>query len=287
MNDVSSAQRPVEDYLDQWDLKRLGDGRPLYSTNSSDIYLVSRPHDKGRAILKHLSQSGRTDEARGAAMMEWYGDDAAAKMYEYDEGAQLMEYLDGPHLLDHHGIVGDDQSTEIIASIIMRLHGDRKTPPPEGLTPLKDRFRALHNQAQFDRRAVFARAAALAHDLAEDGSPSIPLHGDVHHENIVGTTGHAWKVIDPKGLLGPKEYDHSNVYCNPVGRPDITVSEQRIKNITRRFSDLTGHDETRLLKFGAVHAATSACWSLSDGKLRDANDRIAVAETIFAVLDHH
>lgn len=283
----SSTALNIGKFLDRWHLELDNYGEPLHETRSSWIYLATRRGGQ-QVILKLLKEEVGADEKRGGALMAWYGSDCAAEMYEYDDEAQLMEYLDGPHLLEHHDAIGDDQSAEVIASVVMRLHATDREAPPAGLTPLNERFKALHRRADYDRhmglQSVFVRTSNLAYAIDAVPVDSIPLHGDVHHENIVGTRSRAWKVIDPKGLWGAKEYEISNVYCNPVGRPDLTRSRDRIDTITRRFSDVTGYNGTRILQFAAIHAATSACWSMEQNRAANSAERLDVAEQILALI---
>jgi streptomycin 6-kinase len=41
------------------------------------------------------------------------------------------------------------------------------------------------------------------------------LHGDIHHRNILDFGERRWLAIDPKGLLGDRGFDHSNLFRNP------------------------------------------------------------------------
>lgn len=291
MNAPVIIHRPLDYYLTKWHLALVRKDPLLAETHGSRIYKVIRA-DGSPAILKHLKEGDHVDETLGGAMMAWYGDDCAAAIYCYDDGAQLMEYLDGPQLLDLYDVIGEEEATEIIAGAVMRMHRARDEAPPEGLSTLDQRFDMLYGQAAHDEgeglETIFTRAAALARRLNADRAARIvPLHGDLHHENIRESAAHGWKVIDPKGLIGAVEYEVSNIYCNPPLRPDVTLSEERILGITRGFAAVTGYNEERMLGYGAVHAALSSLWSIDMGEPKDARGRLAVSERIFAVLDYH
>ena len=92
-----------------------------------------------------------------------------------------------------------------------------------------------------------------------------PLHGDLHHGNILSSDGRGWLAIDPKGLLGEPAYDLANVFLNPVGMMEVIQDPSRIDRLADRFARNLGYERRRLLRFAYVHAALSACWTLAEG----------------------
>ncbi|PGS53392.1 aminoglycoside phosphotransferase family protein [Bacillus sp. AFS041924] len=87
------------------------------------------------------------------------------------------------------------------------------------------------------------------------------LHGDLHHYNLLNAGENTWKVIDPKGLVGEREYDLIQFLLNNLEGKDISKTLER--RIERLVNELDLNKE-RLLLWGYSHAVLSTCWSLED-----------------------
>jgi hypothetical protein len=67
----------------------------------------------------------------------------------------------------------------------------------------------------------------LVRELFSEDRPSVLLHGDFHHFNIL-LSERGWLVIDPKGVAGPAEYEVGPLLLNPWGEmPDETEAIRR------------------------------------------------------------
>lgn len=280
----------MHSHIQKWDLH---DADAMPETRTSKLCRVTTGSGE-QAVLKFLKPAGVLDEAGGAAILEYYSGLGAVRIIEYDTEAHLLEYADSHDLLYaiDHGIATDEEAAQIAADIVAQLHTSRiGKKQPEGLIPLRTRFNALYDKAAADRMAgnldsVFVRAAALADHLLETtaGRDVIPLHGDLHHENIVHSTTRGWLAIDPKGLIGDRAYDVSNLFCNPLGRDEIVERQGRIDRLADIFSRSLGYDRVRILGFGAVHCALSATWSLLEDRPAEAAGAVKIAQALLASL---
>ena len=95
-------------------------------------------------------------------------------------------------------------------------------------------------------------------------SAIVPLHGDLHHDNII-SSDRGWLAIDPKGLLGDPAYETANVFINPERADKIASDPKRIAARADILSQRLGYNRKRILGWAAAHAALSACWDLADG----------------------
>jgi streptomycin 6-kinase len=87
------------------------------------------------------------------------------------------------------------------------------------------------------------------------------LHGDLHHYNILNAGENSWKIIDPKGLIGEREYDIIQFLLNNLEGKDIfTTLENRIDLLVKELN----LNKERVLLWGYSHAVLSTCWSLED-----------------------
>jgi len=148
-------------------------------------------------------------------------------------------------------------------------------------------------------RKIFETAEGLVADFFAEDEPPVVLHGDFHHYNLL-KAGDEWKVIDPKGVIGPRGYEVGPLLINPwsdpsTGSPVPAVLAQagqalmrgpNVKQISeRRFAILSeqlGMERSRIRGWGIAHAVLSACWSL-DEQGRGGEHAIHCAE-VFAQL---
>ena len=245
-------------------------------TKSSFVYRVER-YDAPVAIVKILKPGGM-NELPGMAFLEWRKGSGAVRLIDRHLHACLIEDAGDQLLRDYHRQVGDEKATDIVLDVLGKLHSTSPDAPPAELVPLRQHFSSLFDKAQHQADPALAEilrwAAALADDLLDRQTDIRPLHGDLHHDNIIGGP-RGWLAIDPQGLIGDPAYDVANVFGNPLGGASDILNPSRIKTLARRFSAQIGCSETKILRYAAAHAGLSICWSLDDGGSADAQENIA------------
>ncbi|OQM77601.1 aminoglycoside phosphotransferase family protein [Manganibacter manganicus] len=258
----------------------------IAETFSSRIFKV-RLADSTPAIVKALKPfDDAEDELRGAHLLAWRDGVGAVRILAQHGRNMLLEYA-GETMLTHvlQG-EGDNAASEIAAEVMAKLHSASSQPVPPDLQPLRERFRDLFAKAQADdradRKSLYGEAASLAKRLLSNQDDIRPLHGDLHHENIMhGRRG--WLAIDPKGVLGDPCFDAANMLYNPLDRDDLCLDPTRIADMTKIFSRRLGLDPRRLLDFAFCYGCLSAAWHASDGNDTDENRELAVAAAISRV----
>ena len=261
-------QSPVETALSRamirWSLTK---STPVAETATSWIFCVEQ-NGRNFAALKILKPLAAEEERRGAMLMNWYGGEGAATIFDMHGDTIFMEWLDGGTLGDPVRAGKDDEGTIAIASTVASLHRARPNAP-EGLRPLRESFQILFDTDvrswPHTARDLYARASGIALKLFDRPSAQIPLHGDVHHDNIM-SSDRGWLAIDPKGLLGDPAYDLANVFINPKGASHLATDPRRIAVRADILSQRLTYPRKRILGWAAAHAALSACWELSAGR---------------------
>lgn len=256
-------------YCQKWSLDSL---EQIAATHSSYVYKVCMS-DGSFAVLKILNEKGQEFEAGGAGLLEWYGGKGAARLYAYDEKAVLLEYVDGGEVAELVLLDEDEQSTRVICTVVKQLHQKREGTWPK-LIPLKTWFQDLYVREEQSDDVLVAEAVEMADHLFETTVYEIPLHGDIHHHNIMKSE-RGWLAIDPQALLGDPCYDAANLYGNPEGFEEECLSEKRIHMIADIASEVLGYDRTRLLQFGFVHNVISTVWSGGAGKNEEQRRAVA------------
>ena len=171
-----------------------------------------------------------------------------------------MEHCPGPSLGDLARSGRDNEANDILCNVIQNLHAAQ--PDPTGLEPLAHRFAPLTN-ASHD--GDLGKAARLARDLLADPVPSVALHGDLHHDNVLSSP-RGWLAIDPKGVRGDPAYEPANAFRNPEGLGELLLNPDRLQSMATLFSRRLGAPCHRLLAWAAAHCALSTRWALEDGK---------------------
>ncbi|MDB5527936.1 MAG: 3-kinase [Devosia sp.] len=260
-------QSPIETALNRamirWSLTK---STPIADSQSSAIFRVEQ-NGRNFAVLKILKPIAAEEERRGAALMNWYGGEGAATVFDIHGDTIFMEWLDGGTLGDAVRAGHDDESTIALATLVAGLHRPR-AGAPEHLLELRPRFQALFDtdvrQWPHTARDLYARACGIALKLFDKPFASIPLHGDLHHDNIM-SSDRGWLAIDPKGLLGDASYEVANVFRNPYGASNLVTDPRRIQALADAFAARLGFNRKRVLGWAAAHSALSACWDLAAG----------------------
>ena len=278
-------QSPVETALSRalirWSLTK---STPIAETPRSWIFRVEQ-NGRNFAALKILKPLVAEEEGRGARLLQWYEGEGAAAVFDIHGDTIFMEWLDGGTLGDPVRAGHDDEGTIAVATLVSQLHRQRPDAP-QGLQPLRDRFQALFDSdVRFwpqTARDLYARSSGIALRLFDRPSAQVPLHGDLHHDNIL-SSDRGWLAIDPKGILGDPAYETANVFLNPQRATNIAADPRRIAARADILSGRLGYPRKRLLGWAAAHAALSACWDLAEGKTITA--QLAVLPNLLSAYD--
>lgn len=262
----------LSDWLDRWAL--IPDGRPLH-THSSDLRPVLAG---GEPAMLKVARS--EEEERGHRLMVWWAADGAARVLRHEGPALLLERLDDDRPLGDMAAGGqDDEATRILCRAAARLHARRPQPGPD-LLPLSEWFRSL--EAASARGELFEACWVQAQALLHSPQDRRPLHGDLHHGNVLHSRARGWLAIDPKGLSGERGFDYANLLCNPT--LDVARRPGRLARQVAVIAVAAGLDQARLLRWVMAYAGLSAAWHVEAAQPRKAAATLAVARLARAEL---
>ncbi|MEQ1954789.1 aminoglycoside phosphotransferase family protein [Mesorhizobium yinganensis] len=269
----------------------LSDPVLIAETFSSRIWKVFRA-DGSPAVVKALKPFDDVeDELRGAHLLKWRDGHGAIRLFGFEGRQMLVEYAGERHLSAEIDEAGDHAATEIAAEVMAKLHDPSVEPPPAELQPLRDRFAALFDKANAacdgkasseavaDKSGLYAEAAATAERLLSDPLDIRPLHGDLHHDNIL-LSPRGWLAIDPKGVLGDPGFDAANLFYNPLERDDLCHDENRIAFMAKVFARTLQQDARRILDHAFAYGCLSAAWHAGDGNTLDEERELSVARAV-------
>ena len=245
----------------------------LADTPSSIVHRVTLT-DGSPAILKRLKPRGM-GELPGMTFLEWRDGHGAVRLLQQRETECLLEDAGDLTLRSYRLQHGEDAANAIICQVLETLHaagGDS----PHGLAPLDRHFRCLFDRAETEGserlREPLRYCAEMTRELLANQKTIKPLHGDLHHDNIVTGGARGWLTIDPQGLFGDPTYDVANIFGNPLNALPEIIDPQRIRRLCDIFSGLLNCPKEKILRYAIAHAGVSICWSLEDGSVLDDNE---------------
>jgi streptomycin 6-kinase len=247
----------INGYVKRWQLTPDGPG---FETASS--FLVPVLHRGRPAMLKMLKPA--SDERHAAALLDYFDGDGAVCVYEAEADAMVLERAVGTQSLMQLATSGDDEAAAgILADTVRRLHAPRSRAAPAGLTPLRTWFGSLFRHES--KHPQLARCAAVARRLLDSEREVIPLHGDLHHDNVLDAGPRGWLAVDPKALMAERAYDVANLLGNPYPHGDIVHSEDRMRRLAARYAAELDLDLARVTGFAFAHAGLAASYTFDDG----------------------
>jgi streptomycin 6-kinase len=150
----------------------------------------------------------------------------------------------------------DDTVVRIAAQVMQQYWCPVKSERPlltveiwtAGLAKLRSYYSGT--TGPFPEHLVDAAEGIFAQFIPNQGE-RILLHGDLHHWNILSATRQPWLAIDPKGVIGEREYDTGAILRNPWGK---RYDFRELKRIQARRVDILcemlGFDRDRVLSWG-------------------------------------
>ncbi|MDH7791806.1 aminoglycoside phosphotransferase family protein [Ochrobactrum sp. AN78] len=266
------TERPI--FPAEWN---VGSYVPLADTHSSLVWKVERNDFPDEVfVVKQLKPAGM-EELRGTHYLSWRDGHGAAKLYDLKETSMLLEYAGGYHLDEQLKSGKDEECLAIFGQVLTALHQPSASPVPDDLQPLNKHFSGLFAVAS--HKPIYAEATELAKRLLEMPREAIPLHGDIHHENVMrGPRG--WLVIDPHGLMGDAAFDAANIFYNPLDRDDLCLNLERAQRMAEHFAPILRCDPAYVLDFAFSYGCLSAAWHREDRNDADEARELKIASAL-------
>ena len=281
MSDSVSIYGISSDLMRRWGISTASF---VADTHTSLIYRVTLD-DESTAIVKALKPRG-AGELSGMEFLRWRQGMGAVGLMAQEGAVCLLEDAGAVTLREYRLLHGENASNRVIVDTLAQLHSDGGDTHA-GLTPLRANFAALFTRAERETNEelshVLRRAAGIADELLADQTDIRPLHGDLHHDNIISGGTRGWLAIDPQGLLGDPAYDVANVFGNPLEAFDDIINPARITALMSLFAAEIGCSEDKILRYALAHAGVSICWSLEDGTLLEDNENARERLAFFKV----
>jgi streptomycin 6-kinase len=228
-----------EECVEQWSLE-LDEPFP-YAYAS--LAVPARTPGGADAVLK-LCFPHRESEHEGDALERWNGA-GAVRLLAQDRArwALLIERCrPGTSLRE----VSAKEALEVIAEVLPRLW----LPAGAPFRPLADEaarwIESIPRQWEafrrpFERRVADAAVGMLS-ELAGSQGEQVLLHQDLHADNVLRAEREPWLVIDPKPLVGEREFSLASL----IRGPELGHSQRAVRQRLDRLSAVLGLDRERV-----------------------------------------
>jgi streptomycin 6-kinase len=254
--------KPPQDILRRYDLTLV---QHVTTTSIADIWKVARV-DGTFAALKIYHDQNPQDEAPGFALMQAAKGQGCVPVLDYSDGIALMGWLEGP-LAGALSRTGQDK--QALNALIGACKAMHSAVAPAALPDLKTTDDCLQElfelqyapDCSVQTRQLFAHAQRLARALASTQSTLRPLHGDLHHDNVI-LSPNGPLMFDAKGIRGEPAYEASNMFCNPIGSCALIRDPARARWMADELAPVFATTPLRLLQWAAVRIALSIVWDV-------------------------
>jgi len=274
---LDSLPQQIAKYAKQWELAAL---KPV--DNMSYNYVLKATQNGHPVVMKlGLPQA---EFLREMECLAYYNGVGAPTLIANDtaNGAMLMECMIPGTTLKRYFPQEEEASLAIAAAVIQQLQSVKI--PKDTLFPNIEQWHASLNATKPTENIpeeLLTTAKELSKHLIATQTTTTLLHADLHHDNILLGEDEKWLAIDPKGIIGEPAYELGAFIRNPL----MELRQQtNIKGILSRRADAFAQyldlNRDRIVQWSFVQAVLSACWSMEENNMGNAESAINSAKLL-------
>jgi streptomycin 6-kinase len=244
----------LEEVAAQWQLW-LGE---VFADASASLTLRALRRD-GEVVVLKLQYPHREAEHEAAALSHWDGNGAIRLLaHDPDRHALLLELCEPGRPLYE---LDQDAALDVLVELLPRLW----QPSDHPFTSLADEAahwaatlpEAWTNAGRPFERRLLDDALETIGELSATQGEQVLLHQDLHAGNVLRATREPWLVIDPKPLLGEREFGLAPI----VRGAELGHSRVHVLHRLDRLSSELRLDRRRACGWAFVQTLT---WTIDD-----------------------
>jgi streptomycin 6-kinase len=252
----------VSECAERWSLDL---GSPFEPAHISLVVPARLPDGAGAVLKVNFPEPESEHEAD--ALAHWKGDGAVRLLAsDPDRRALLVERCEpGTTLWE---VADEEEANRIAAAVLRRLW--RPAPAAHSFRLLADEAarwadelpgRRERNGRPLERRLLEEVTAFLA-EAGPAQADAVVVHQDFHGGNVLMAERQPWLAIDPKPLVGEREFDIASLLRDR--RDELAVDPDPGARVLRRLDQLASElelDRERMRGWGVAHALA---WGLEE-----------------------
>jgi streptomycin 6-kinase len=146
--------------------------------------------------------------------------------------------------------LSDFEKLEIICDITKNLYS-APIPIQHSFKSVNQWLSAFEKDFDIEKKDIQTARQLKEKQLNKNSEGDVLLHGDLHKNNIIKNND-MWKVIDPKGVIGPPIFES---FCF------IEDIERDIPYVSSFF----GYEKQDVIEWFFIRCVLSVCWNREDG----------------------
>jgi len=255
----------IDKYEKKWHIT-CGTPYPL-----SYNYVVSAQTKDGKQVILKISFPDNREFLLEFEALRFYEGIGAINILHKDvkNGIMVLEMAEpGTRARD---VSSDEQQIACVSEVIRKLHKPVSAHVASAFPTISDWADAFHRyKKKFPStlgpipRWMFEKAKSIFFEFPKDKAELVLLHGDLHNDNIL-LSERGWLAIDPKGVVGEREFELGAFLRNPYEDfPQGSNYKALEKNRIMQLSERLGFDRQRIRDWAFACAVISLLWFLED-----------------------
>lgn len=261
----------IKTYETKWGLKSMGTF-PELTFN----YVEKVKTKNGEYLVLKIGFPEDVDFLRQAKTLKLYSGNGAVKVLneDVDNSVLLLEgCIPGKSL---HTLKDETKEALIFTNIAKRLW--RKAPEDpifESISTEIDDFDWYVKNSKKAQKYLPEDLVIKAHELFKHlistQKDIFLLHGDLHHDNII-SSDRGWLAIDPKGVIGEREYESASFIYNPYNQfadNQELINQEFFAQRIELIASALRFDKKRITQWAFVKRVSSMIWRVRDFSKED------------------
>ncbi|MCX6991047.1 MAG: hypothetical protein NTX49_08320 [Chlamydiae bacterium] len=220
-------------------------------------YLYSGIYKEKPVILKHVVEKEAFFQEKQTLSL--FASDSCVALVASDDKTQVLvleKVIPGTTLKE---INDEHKASQIFSHIVKSLP---KLADPGLIYPTLEEWLSIIPNHSLLEKKLQDKAEATLKKLSAIPRNAYLLHGDLHHENIL-ESHRGWVCLDPKGVIGPLEFETAIYLLNPLDqKPSLDSFFNKVADLQR---DL-GADPTLMKGYAFLRSLLGAIWAAEDQK---------------------
>ncbi len=264
-NWLESIPSLIGKYEKEWNIKTLTPFKLSYN-----YVCPARTSGNEEAVLK-LSFPKNKEFTSEIEALKRLPTEVAIKIINEDlpEGAVLLERAVPGNPIS--SIQPDETQLHIASQVIKKLHQLASLEMLALFPNISDWAKAFgryENTFSLNSgpipKNLFDLGEGIFREFLQENKEQVLLHGDLHNDNIL-LSDRGWLAIDPKGLIGEREFELGAYLRNPFfDIPKGSNYKQVEKNRIAQFCEELGFEKERVKLWAIASAVISLIWFVED-----------------------
>lgn len=255
----------IKQYEQKWNIKASSPFDLTYN------YVAPAHTTKGEHVVLKISFPDNKEFISEIEALNFFDGQGSIRVLQEDRDnlAMLLEKAEPGARV--RTVSPDNKQISLVSSVLKILHRPISSENSFPFPTIQDWAKAFARYTKtFSKESgpvpkwMFDRAQDIFTEFPKDENEHVLLHGDLHSDNILSSQ-RGWLVIDPKGVVGEREFElgaylRNPYYDYPKGSDYKKLERDRII----QFSEELGFDKKRILDWAFACAVISLLWFLED-----------------------